>query len=246
MPIFELGDSLTFPPVELSSPEGILAVGGDLRPERLLLAYEHGIFPWYSEPEPILWWSPDPRCVLFPHEVHISDSMRKLLKKKVFRFSADSVFAEVISNCAKPRKQGPGTWITRAIFEAYCELHHQGFAHSIEVWQEGKLVGGLYGVSLGAIFVGESMFHLKPNASKAAFICLCLTLAHLGFILIDCQVYSAHLASLGAWEMPRRDYLKMLKLCLEHKTRRGSWQDFFRGAEERLAALSLKNNVKSY
>jgi leucyl/phenylalanyl-tRNA--protein transferase len=231
MPVYELGRDIGFPPVELSTREGILAIGGDLKPERLLEAYRRGIFPWYSEPEPILWWSPDPRCILFPHQAVMSESMRKLLKRGTFHFTADTCFREVMLACAKDRRLRPGTWITADILEAYCELHRLGFAHSLETWHGDRLAGGLYGVSLGSIFVGESMFHVEPNASKAAFLLLCRRLAELGFMVVDCQVYSAHLGSLGAWEIPRREYLKLLKLCLEHETRRGSWNPDFEGRE---------------
>jgi len=231
MPVYELGRDIAFPPVELSTKEGILAIGGDLKPERLLEAYRRGIFPWYSEPEPILWWSPDPRCVLFPHEVVISGSMYKILKKGTFHFTADTCFRDVMIACAQDRQPRPGTWITQDILESYCALHDLGFAHSLEVWEEGKLAGGLYGVSLGSIFVGESMFHVRPNASKAAFILLCRRLAELGFMIVDCQVYSPHLGSLGAWDVPRREYLKLLKMALEHETRRGSWNSEFEGRE---------------
>jgi leucyl/phenylalanyl-tRNA--protein transferase len=231
MPVYELGRDIAFPPVELSTKEGILAIGGDLSPERLLEAYRRGIFPWYSEPEPILWWSPDPRCILFPHEAVMSESMRKFLRKGPFHFTADTCFHDVMESCAHDRRIRPGTWITADILQSYCELHRLGFAHSVEVWRGEKLVGGLYGVSLGSIFVGESMFHFEPNASKAAFLLLCRRLAELGFMVVDCQVYSSHLGSLGAWETPRREYLKLLKLALEHETRRGSWTADFEGRQ---------------
>ncbi|MBN1525661.1 MAG: leucyl/phenylalanyl-tRNA--protein transferase [Spirochaetales bacterium] len=232
MPIFKLDESNMFPPVELSTKDGILAMGGDLSTGRLLEAYKRGIFPWYSEPEPILWWSPDPRCILFPHEAVVSESMKKLFNKQIFSFTADTCFREVMVSCSKPRRTGPGTWITPAILESYCRLHDMGFAHSIEVWHNTSLVGGLYGVSLGSIFVGESMFHIQANASKAAFIILCKRLSELGFMVIDCQVHSPHLASMGAWELPRKNYLDLLKQCLEHPTRQGNWRDYFQGYEK--------------
>ncbi|RPJ06804.1 MAG: leucyl/phenylalanyl-tRNA--protein transferase [Spirochaetaceae bacterium] len=235
MPIFRLDESIAFPPVELSTKDGILAMGGDLSPERLVEAYKRGIFPWYSEPEPILWWSPDPRCVLFPHEAIVTESMARLLKKKKYHITADTCFRDVMIACAGPRKSGPGTWITADILLSYTQLHEMGLAHSIEVWEGDYLAGGLYGVSLGSIFVGESMFHRKANASKVAFIALCHRLAELGFMVVDCQVYSPHLESLGAWELPRNDYLKLLSLCLQHSTRQGSWEKLFSGYENTLS-----------
>jgi leucyl/phenylalanyl-tRNA--protein transferase len=241
MPIFRLDETIAFPPVELSTKDGILAMGGDLEPDRLIEAYKRGIFPWYSEPEPILWWSPDPRCVLFPHEAIVSESMHKLFRKKIFHITADTRFRETMLACASPRKSGAGTWITEDILASYTRLHDMGLAHSIEAWEGETLAGGLYGVSLGSIFVGESMFHRKPNASKAAFIALCRRLSELGFMVVDCQVYSPHLASLGAWDMPRAEYLKLLGLCLQHKTRQGSWEKLFSGYEE---VLSLPAGIK--
>jgi leucyl/phenylalanyl-tRNA---protein transferase len=228
MPIFPLSKDIIFPPVELASEEGIIAMGGDLSSDRLLAAYRQGIFPWYSPPEPILWWSPDPRMILFPHEVRITQSMRKVLKKGTFSFTCDKNFRQTMLGCKKPRKSGPETWISEEILESYCRLHELGYAHSVEVWKDGELVGGLYGVSLGSVFIGESMFHTVNNASKAAFIVFSLRLAELGFSLIDCQVYTPHLASLGAWTIPRGQYLKLLRQCLQHNDRRGSWRDIFR------------------
>jgi len=227
MPIFPLGKDIVFPPVELATKEGIIAVGGDLSVPRLLSAYKQGIFPWYSPPDPILWWSPNPRMILFPHEVRVSKSMEKIIKKKVFAFSCDKYFKEVMLGCRSPRKDGPGTWISDEILEAYCRLHELGYAHSVEVWQNDELAGGLYGVSLGSVFIGESMFFKVSNASKAAFIVFVKRLAELGFSLIDCQVYTPHLASLGAWAIPRREYLKLLRQCLQHNDRRGSWDNIF-------------------
>ncbi|MBN1798552.1 MAG: leucyl/phenylalanyl-tRNA--protein transferase [Spirochaetales bacterium] len=227
MPIFPVGKDIVFPPVQLATKEGIIAVGGDLSVPRLLSAYKQGIFPWYSPPDPILWWSPDPRMIMFPHEARVSKSMEKIIKKNVFSFSCDQNFKEVMLGCRCPRKEGPETWISDEILEAYCRLHELGYAHSVEVWHKDELAGGLYGVSLGSIFIGESMFYKVSNASKAAFIIFARRLAELGFTLIDCQVYTPHLASLGAWTIPRHQYLKLLRQCLQHNDRRGSWKNIF-------------------
>jgi leucyl/phenylalanyl-tRNA--protein transferase len=227
MPIFPLGKDILFPPVELATEEWIIAIGGDLSCERLLAAYRQGIFPWYTPPEPVLWWSPDPRMILFPHEVRVSESMRRILKKGEFSFTCDTRFREIMLGCGAPRKSGPETWISEDILESYCRLHEMGYAHSVETWKNGELAGGLYGVSLGSVFIGESMFHKVTNASKAAFIVFARRLAELGFTLIDCQVYTPHLASLGAWTIPRRDYLKLLRQCLQHTDRVGNWREIF-------------------
>lgn len=215
-----------FPPPELSSPEGIIAVGGDLSPQRLLNAYAAGIFPWYSEGEPILWWSPDPRLVLFPGEVHISKSMKRIINKKLFHLTCDSRFKEVIEKCRQPRLTQPCTWITDDIQEAYVQLHNMGYAHSVEVWQNEKLVGGLYGVSLGKCFFGESMFSHVANASKFAFIRFFQRLFQSGFIMVDCQVPSRHLKQLGAREIPRTEFLNLLEQGLAYKTLKGKWEFF--------------------
>lgn len=210
MPVFILGEAPLFPPPYLSEKNGLLAVGGDLRPQRLIVAYRMGIFPWYNEGEPILWWSPDPRFVLFPEEVKVSRSMRQILKKGLFRVTFDTDFAAVIEGCRKPRGDRVGTWIDGAMSEAFCALHALGIAHSVEVWREGELVGGLYGVALGRCFFGESMFTRESNASKVALIRLCQRLREEGFVVIDCQVYTAHLESMGARMIPRRIFLEML------------------------------------
>jgi len=206
MPVFRLTDKLVFPHPSLADEDGILAVGGDLSCERLLLAYKNGIFPWFSEDEPILWWSPNPRCVLFPKDIKISRSMRKFLKKQLYEVTFDTCFRHVIAMCAKLREGN--TWITPEIIESYSKLHDLGFAHSVETWYEGRLVGGLYGVSLGKCFFGESMFSTMDNASKIALITLCQKLEEKGFLLIDCQVYSKHLESLGAVNIDRDLFLK--------------------------------------
>ncbi len=211
-----------------------MAVGGDLSPERLLAAYREGIFPWYVDGEPILWWSPDPRFVLFPTELHVSRSMRQFLKKGTVRITFDRAFRKVISACRKPRPGQNGTWITREMLEAYYTLHDLGYAHSVEVWQETKLAGGLYGISLGRAFFGESMFSAIPNASKAALITLVEHLGRRGFDLIDCQVETAHLAGLGARPIPRSEFGALLRRSLRHKTLRGNWRDMLADGSEKL------------
>ena len=201
-----------FPPVELAEtePDGLLAVGGDLSPTRLLNAYRHGIFPWYSEGQPLLWWSPDPRLVLYPERIHISRSLGKTLRNKPFTCSFDRDFEGVIRACAAPRRDQEGTWITGAMDAAYCELHRLGHAHSVEVWQEGQLAGGLYGIAIGRVFFGESMFSRRRDASKVALVHLARQLAAWDYRLIDCQVYTAHLASLGAEEIERALFCREL------------------------------------
>lgn len=192
------GEKPAFPPVRYARPDGLLAVGGDLSVDRLLEAYRYGIFPWYDTP-PVLWWYPDPRFVLFPEKLHVSKSMRQVLKKEVFSFTLNKAFSDVMQHCGQvPRKGQRGTWITRDMIRAYEALHEAGYAVSAEAWKKGKLVGGLYGVRLGKLFFGESMFSLEPNASKAAFIHYTGQLLSEGVELIDCQVYTPHLASLGA------------------------------------------------
>lgn len=205
-------DEAPFPPVELAlrDPDGLLAFGGSLSVQRLLHAYRQGIFPWYSEGQPIMWWSPDPRAVLFPDELKVSRSLRKTLKKQPYTVTLDTAFAEVMEACAAPREDGAGTWITNEMKEAYYELYLQGHAHSVEAWQDGELVGGLYGVSIGAVFFGESMFARRPDASKIAFVQLVQQLKCWGYALIDCQVHSGHLASLGAINIPRRVFVSLL------------------------------------
>ncbi|MBU3191699.1 leucyl/phenylalanyl-tRNA--protein transferase [Clostridium bowmanii] len=192
MPIYRLSNDILFPDPSLAEEDGLLALDGDLSPERLILAYSNGIFPWFSEDEPILWWSPDPRFVIYPKDVRISHSMKKLLKKNKYRVSFDTCFRDVISNCSNLRKE-EGTWITNEMIEAYCKLHKLGFAHSVETWYEDKLVGGLYGVSMGKCFFGESMFSTMDNASKVAFINLSTVLEEKTFVVIDCQVYTAYI-----------------------------------------------------
>ena len=225
MPIFRLGTELIFPPPHLSMENGLLAVGGDLSVPRLLLAYRMGIFPWYSYPDPILWWSPDPRLVLFPGELHISRSLKKTIAKERFRVTFDQAFETVIRQCASVRLQNDeSTWITGEMQSAYCRLHREGFAQSVEAWDGGVLVGGLYGVSLGRAFFGESMFSLRDDASKVAFVTLVKWLKSFSFHLIDCQVRTDHLLRFGAREIPRGLFLDLLGNAYKEKTLRGCWQ----------------------
>jgi len=217
---------LRFPPVEQASPEGLLAVGGDLRPERLLEAYRHSIFPWYSDDQPILWWSPDPRTVLFPEKLHISRSLKRSLRPGIFTVTFDTCFRDVMQHCAGPRPQYPdgGTWITTEMLEAYTKLHELGYAHSVEAWQEGQLVGGLYGVALGGAFFAESMFMKVDDASKVALVSLVRQLQARGFRIIDCQQSSPHVMAFGAETIPRRDFLNHLTAALNMTERRGRWK----------------------
>jgi leucyl/phenylalanyl-tRNA--protein transferase len=217
----------SFPAADLAlrDPNGLLAIGGDLTPARLLSAYRQGIFPWFSDDAgPILWWSPDPRAVIAPEAVNVSRSLRRTLDRDDFDIRLDTAFEEVIRGCASPRNGDPRTWITPAIREAYCALHRLGYAHSAEAWVGGEIVGGLYGVSIGRIFFGESMFARRSNASKAAFVRLVAQLKAWQFDLIDCQVMNPHLASLGAIEMPRREFLTRLRNNPPDVTRRGPWR----------------------
>jgi leucyl/phenylalanyl-tRNA--protein transferase len=224
MPVYQLSADLAFPSPHLASKEGLLAVGGDLTRARLLLAYRLGIFPWYSDGEPILWWSPDPRLVLYPDELKISRSLKKVIKKNVFTLTFDRAFERVINECARvPRENQRSTWIVSEMVEAYCNLHNSGFAHSVEAWAGDRLAGGLYGVSLGRCFFGESMFTLVSNASKVAFVALVQHLQSLDFALIDCQITTGHLIRFGAREISRTRYLEELEECLRAPTLRGKW-----------------------
>ena len=225
MPVFRLSSDIAFPPPHLAIREGLLAVGGDLGVERLIAAYRQGIFPWYAEDDPILWWSPDPRLVLYPRELHIPRSLRRLLNRGRFSFTLDRAFEDVIQGCAASRGQDhPGTWIVSEMITAYRRLHAVGLAHSVEAWCDGKLAGGLYGVSLGRTFFGESMFTRISNASKAALAVLVQNLRCQGFDLIDCQVTTPHLMQFGAREIPRARFLKELNKSLRHRTLRGVWE----------------------
>ena len=236
MPIYQLPEEIIFPPVDHAEPGGILAIGGDLSPERVLTAYGHGIFPWFSEGEPIVWWSPDPRMVLFPEELKISKSMRQVLRSGRFTVTFDRDFPAVIRACAETKRQGQGsTWITQEMQDTYIELHEYGYAHSVEVWEKGELVGGLYGENLGNLFFGESMFTRTSNASKTGFITLVKVLEKLGCPLIDCQVYTEHLASMGAELIYRGEFIRQLQVSLEQKTWKGNWgemEPFQTGLEE--------------
>ncbi|MGA2402388.1 MAG: leucyl/phenylalanyl-tRNA--protein transferase [Syntrophobacteraceae bacterium] len=214
MPVFRLTDELIFPHPSLADPGGLLAVGGDLSPGRLLLAYSRGIFPWYSNPSPILWWSPDPRLVLFPDEFKISRSLSRVIKKQVFAVTMDRAFDEVIRACAHAREE---TWITGEMMEAYRALHKLGYAHSFETWHAGKLVGGLYGVALGRAFFGESMFSAMSDASKVALAHLVNFAAGQGYGFIDCQTATEHLKRLGAREIPRKEFLHRLRVAVHGK-----------------------------
>lgn len=208
-----LGHELVFPPVRtaLAEPDGLLAAGGDLSPARLLLGYSQGIFPWFSEGEPILWWSPAQRMVLFPSRLRVSRSLDKTLRNRRYRVTLDSAFRQVMEACAAPRAGAAGTWIIQPMVEAYCRLHQIGAAHSFEVWMDGELVGGLYGVALGRMFYGESMFSRRTDASKIAFVHMARHLQALGVDMIDCQMYTPHLASLGATLIPRAEFIATLK-----------------------------------
>jgi leucyl/phenylalanyl-tRNA--protein transferase len=223
MPVYRLDDRLVFPPPEKGPRRGPIAVGGDLRPERLLLAYSMGIFPWQGQP--LHWHSPDPRMVLLADEVKVSRSLRRTLRRGAFGLTLDTAFADVMVACATtPRPGQDGTWITPGMVVSYTELHRRGIAHSVEVWRDEALVGGLYGLSLGAAFFGESMFSRETDASKVAFVALVEQLRAWSIRLVDCQVYTPHLASLGAREWPRRVFLEALRTALEKKTRLGPWR----------------------
>jgi len=215
-----------FPPVEqaLAEPDGLLAAGGCLSAQRLIKAYYQGIFPWYSEEDPILWWSPNPRMVLLPEQLHISKSLKKTLRQQRFNITFDTAFSEVIQACSQPRADEAGTWLSAEMQAAYIALHQQGHAHSIEAWQEGELVGGLYGIAIGCVFFGESMFHRQTDASKIAFIQGVQQLKQWGYQLIDCQVHSNHLLSLGAEEIPREHFIQLLQQYRDSLPTTHAWQ----------------------
>ncbi len=215
-----------FPPVEraLTEPNGLLAAGGDLSAQRLLAAYRSGIFPWYSSGQPLLWWSPDPRMVLFPAELHTPRSLAKRLRRRDYEIRVDSAFAEVMRDCAMPRSGGGGTWITPQMISAYCELHRLGYAHSVETWIGGRLAGGLYGVAIGRAFFGESMFARTSDASKIAFVHLVRQLERRQFGLIDCQMNTDHLARFGAREIPRAAFTRKLTELVNYGSDAAAWQ----------------------
>jgi len=222
--VFRLDNRLVFPPVDLAE-DGLLAVGGDLTPQRLLLGYSQGIFPWYGPRLPILWHSPDPRMVMAPTDLVVNRSLRKVIRRQPYRLALDTDFAGVIAGCARsPRPGQDGTWLVPDMIDAYLRLHQLGFAHSFEAWVGDHLVGGLYGVSLGSCFFGESMFASAPDASKVAFAASCAQLAAWSFDLIDCQVHTDHLERLGAYEVSRAEFLVRLHTALDHPGRRGRWQ----------------------
>lgn len=212
-------DDLAFPEVceALNEPNGLLAAGGDLSCQRLVEAYKKGIFPWFEEDQPILWWSPDPRSIVKPKDMHISRSLKKAIRKNKYKITYNRDFEQVIAQCANLRMQGPGTWITLDMHQAYCELHQMGIAHSVETWLDDELIGGLYGLNIGQVFFGESMFSTASNGSKIAFAALNKQLQEWGINLIDCQVHNPHLASMGATEIPREDFIKQLKTLIDLK-----------------------------
>ena len=221
-----LGPDSRFPPVEQATayPNGLLAAGGDLSVARLVEAYRNGIFPWFNEDQPILWWSPDPRMVLFPAELKVSRSLAKTLRNSHFEIRADTAFRDVILSCRMPRRDQDGTWITAPMVEAYCELHRTGIAHSVETWLDGDLVGGLYGIALGRTFFGESMFTRTTDASKVALVTLVRQLERWGFRLVDCQMNTAHLASFGAREIPRAEFTRRLQDLIHYPPVPAPWQ----------------------
>jgi leucyl/phenylalanyl-tRNA--protein transferase len=224
IPFLQPGDDFPLTSQALAEPNGLLAVGGELSAQRLLDAYRRGIFPWYEEPQPVLWWSPDPRAVLVPGELHISRSLRRVLRRDRFRLAVDTAFSEVVAACAGPRRHSAGTWIGRDIVNAYTRLHCQGHAHSVEVFDlSGKLAGGLYGVALGRVFFGESMFSHQRDASKIALVGLVRILRHAGFGLIDCQVGNPHLDSLGARTIARLDFEAHLAQNINFQADPGTW-----------------------
>lgn len=215
-----------FPPLELAlqEPDGLLAAGGDLSAERLLSAYRRGIFPWYSDHQPILWWSPDPRCVLFPERMHVSRRLRRALRHGGFTVTCDRDFHGVLVGCAGPRRDGSGTWLNRDMQRAYARLHQLGHAHSVECWRAGELAGGLYGLSLGRVFYGESMFSRSTDASKVALAQLCQWLQAWGYAVMDCQVHNPHLQTLGAEMVPRATFITLLDRYCEQSPHPGAWQ----------------------
>lgn len=224
MTVYRLDARIVFPPASEAEPSGLLAVGGDLSSQRLLAGYAAGIFPWYEDPQPILWFSPDPRWLLLPSELHVPRRLARRLRQNKLEVTFDQAFDRVIRGCASvPRAAGQGTWITPDMLDAYQQLFALGFAHSAEAWQAGELVGGVYGVSLGGAFFGESMFTLRPDASKVALVTLVRQLAEWGFDFLDCQVHTPHLEKLGARAWPREAFLRALDRALRRETRRGPW-----------------------
>ncbi len=226
MTVFQLSKKNMFPSPEYAEGNGLLAIGGDLSMERLISAYSRGIFPWYSEGDPILWWSPDPRLILFPEELRVPRSLRKFMKKDIYEVTMDRAFGEVIRSCAAIHREKDGeTWIGGDMIDAYMRLHEYGYAHSVESWLDGKLVGGLYGVALGGVFFGESMFSTESNASKVAFVKLVERLVDLDFEMIDCQVMTEYLMSFGAREVSRSSFSRLLDASVTKTTMRDKWMD---------------------
>jgi leucyl/phenylalanyl-tRNA---protein transferase len=224
MPVYQLPDEIIFPHPSEAEADGLLAIGGDLSPNRILAAYVNGIFPWYNPGEPILWWSPDPRCVLFPEKLKISKSLAALIKKNIFQIRFDTNFLAVIKNCATAKRADElGTWISDDIINAYNQLHELGYAHSVETYRDNKLVGGLYGIAFGKVFFGESMFFLEPNASKVAFCSLIEKLLKLNYQIVDNQVTNKHLLSLGAEEIERDKFIDVLKIYAINTNKPGKW-----------------------
>jgi len=235
-----IDEKFCFPHPSTADSNGVLAIGGDLHPERLLLAYQYGIFPWFNEGDPVIWWHPDPRFVIYPDEVKIAKSMRPYFNQEKYSITFDRSFIDVIDACQNISRKGqPGTWITEDIIDAYDYLHQMGYAHSVEVWADEELVGGLYGVSLGKVFFGESMFSKEKNTSKIALIALCRVLEEKGFQFIDCQIANAHLKSMGGRYISREEFMSCMRKNIFEETIRGSWVDI---AQE----SSLKNMIKKW
>lgn len=221
--LFRLSEEISFPSPRLADTDGLLAIGGDLSEQRLILAYRMGIFPWYSKGDPLLWWSPDPRLVLLPEDFHVSRRLKRVIQKQMFQITFDTAFEQVVAGCASRRPKSGGSWIVPEMVQAYGRLHHTGIAHSVEAWLDGNLVGGLYGVSLGGCFFGESMFSRVDNASKVAFASLIRFIRQQGFDLVDCQVTTGHLLRLGAKEIPRIVFLELLEKSMARPTLAGKW-----------------------
>ncbi|MCF6246775.1 MAG: leucyl/phenylalanyl-tRNA--protein transferase [Desulfobacula sp.] len=239
MPLFRLSKRLDFPPAWLARSDGLLCIGGDLCSKRLILAYQNGIFPWFSNEEPILWWSPDPRLVLFPDDIHVSKSLKKKIRSNQFNITIDNAFEQTIMSCAHPREKGQdGTWLVEEMIDGYLNLHDKGHAHSIETWKDGKLVGGLYGVCLGGSFFGESMFSFDADTSKLALVALAKLLGHHGFDLIDCQVTTSHLLSMGATQIPRNHFLNIITPSVKKKYTKNIWD-----TDLRLEKILLKEDT---
>lgn len=235
LPCLDDAAETEFPPTSqaLEFPNGLLAWGGSLTPGRILAGYHRGIFPWYSQGEPLMWWTPSPRCVLYPADVYVSKRTRRRIRQEQFRITADTVFEQVVENCAAPRPERPTTWITREMMAAYRVLHETGVAHSVEIWAEGELVGGIYGLSIGHMFFGESMFSFQADASKVALISLCGQLEDWGFGPLDCQVSNPHLRRMGAVEINRSAFEAQLSLCTARARSNGSWTEVFSKSKDR-------------